>query len=310
MGSTFSFDSNDKYISGVMYSSDNEVVGYFTSHPDKNEYIPVYHKHINFLNEETTPSIMDRSKSFKFQAGFFLSGIFYSQVPDVNSSTGAMQHTEYHITNGTQIKIGDIKSVEWWVPEMNPEYYQSEFTCGQTYVNQFNRDEQSEVAPVYTGICIAGDKTPIPIPLIPVFVYNPEPDGPIGMKGPTGWMGPMGVQGIKGDIGPRGPIGERGSTGPTGTRGEKGLQGIKGLLGIQGPPGLVGTRGDMGIPGLKFGSKKYKNQLNVTSALTFILLIYILLWVSSVGAMIGVTGGAPTSIGDAIHTITGGMINV
>jgi hypothetical protein len=49
---------------------------------------------------------------------------------------------------------------------------------------------------------------------------------------------------------------------------------------------------------------------NATIVIVIILLIYILLWVLSVGAMIGVTGGAPTSIGGALHTITGGMINL
>jgi hypothetical protein len=360
MGSSFSFDSKDKYISGIMYSVDNLVVGYFTSSPNKNEYIAVYHKYY-FMDEEQEPPVMDIGKSIKFPTGFFLSGVFLSQVADVKSTTGATQYIEYHITNGTQTKIGHVKSKEAFDLE-TPIYYETEFACGTDYINQFNRDVKFNDIASYTGVCVAGDKTPIPIPLVPVvvpqkaslpptpaFIYNPEPDGPIGMRGPTGWMGVSGIHGLQGDTGLSGPIGDSGTIGPTGLRGEKGLtgplggvgpsgprgvtgergdqgpsgvlgpngvigdqgpNGYRGQQGQQGPSGLVGPLGDPGIPGLKFGKKKYKNQLNITTAITIILLVYIILWVSSVGAMIGITGGAPTSVRDALHTITGGIINV
>jgi hypothetical protein len=380
MGTTSSFDSKDKYISGVMYSKEQDVVGYYTSDSDKNDYMKAYHKKLDSNGNILAPAFVDPDSSFKFPAGWFLSGIFTSRVPltyeknevsDPNITS--LKKIEYHITDGNTIMIGGTH-LQNALAVSNDENTTGQFTCGTDYINKIYQDTPLLSTSVYTGVCIAGDVSAMPIPLVPVmvpvpimvpetpmapvydmvpetpvFIYNPGPTGPIGIRGQPGWMGRTGQSGSRGAIGAQGDIGVRGAIGPTGMLGKAGLiggvgkvgqQGIPGvigdrgqsgsigqigstgIMGSQGPkgyqgqqgqqgiPGLVGSLGDQGIPGLKFGEKKYKYQLHTTTVLTIMVLIYILLWVSSIGAMIGITGKAPTSIGGALHTITGGMINL
>jgi hypothetical protein len=321
MGATLSFESNDKYISGVMYNKYNYVVGYYTSDSDKNEYIPVYHKKVDFDGNDVPNPPIDTSRSIKFKSGWFLSGIFLSRVPSDVSESNVAETVEYHVTDGNTTMIGAVKSNDVWIDTKKQLVNKSQFTCGTKYINQINTNMPIGETPTYTGMCVAGDNKPIPIPLVPVvipieldppeahaFVYNPGTTGSDGIRGVRGWVGKTGSDGIRGPTGLPGVIGPTGISGVQGSPGGIGSQGPKGYQGPQGPTGTSGSTGppgDQGIPGLKFGGKKYKYQLNAITLFTIILLIYILLWVSSVGSMIGITGSAPTSIGGALACIRG-----
>lgn len=91
-----------------------------------------------------------------------------------------------------------------------------------------------------------------------IWIFNPEADdwvsikgkqGNQGIPGPEGPQGPLGQQGLQGPEGVQGPKGEQGHDGPAGPQGIAGPTGQQGIPGAQGPQGAQGPTGSPGRPG-------------------------------------------------------------
>jgi hypothetical protein len=303
-------------IARIGTKENSNIIGFYVSNfGQKSEYL--YQARIVKLDNSDTNSnnyIPDKNLNVFFPSGWFLSGVDHYQKSTQGSNVEEEQ-IHYIITDGYSKKVGYIHygkhNIFGYVPSTVENSNQFSCTTGEylTEQNQTINISNKIRTVTYDYKCSAGK--PRPIHSSDVGAAGPiGPRGWHGIPGSTGLRGLQGVSGERGLLGNRGGIGLTGSRGLIGETGVMGQQGKQGLSGARGLSGSTGFRGPMGIPGpvgkrgLKGGqgkigikgdvgakgkigprgnecviknNKRIKYQLNTTTILMFILIIYLII---------------------------------
>jgi hypothetical protein len=337
----YNFDTNGKFVSGIAKSGTegySHIVGFYVSDFGQTSE---YRYQARLVNSVLNTDVPNTDLNVFFPPGWFLSGVEHYQKKTEGSFVEEEQ-IHYIITDGYNKKVGHIqyKQHNLFVASSKTEENNNKFSCTSgEYVSTQNNDYDyidSVLTMKHDYKCSAGGPRPIPAS----NVGATGPLGPRGWHGEPGGTGKQGIQGLKGEMGlvgetggigltgSRGLTGDSGLTGPQGAQGIPGIRGLVGITGSRGPmglPGSLGTRGltgDIGISGIQgntgpngetgpqgikgaaFESEYVKTQLNVTSILLFLIIVYVIVWVSSFSTVLGTSG---TVVGDVV-TDSGDMI--
>jgi hypothetical protein len=213
------------------------------------------------------------------------------------------EQVHYIITDGYSKKIGYIHYQNYPLFGKAPSTVENnnQFSCtdGEYLTNQIITDKiDDKIRTVtYEYKCSSGGPRPIPAS----NVGATGPIGPRGWIGVPGGIGAQGKQGVPGSRGAIGPTGSRGAIGVAGEIGSRGMTGDIGNMGIQGNTGIKGNTGQQGIQGAAPQNKSV--QLNITTVLLFLIIVYVVVYVSSLSTILGTSGNV---VGDAV-TKGGGM---
>jgi hypothetical protein len=338
----YNFDTNGKFVSGIAMTGTSEyskIIGFYVSDfGQTSEYLYQARVEDSILNTDVPNSDLN----VFFPPGFFLSGIEHYNKSTKGSMDNEEQ-VHYIITDGYSKLVGYIhyqKHLMWGpAPETVSDSNKFSCTTGEYLTNQIYKSDIADAVRTVTHEykCSTGEPRPIPSsnvgamgPIgprgwqgVPGAIGFGGSQGLQGGKGATGIQGSIGLRGDRGLIGnqglmgmpgPQGASGEKGAIGQTGQRGPLGTTGPVGVRGFQGGVGIAGIRGNtgpkgatgpQGVKGAAFENKRVKQQLHLTSILLFLIIVYVVVWVSSFGAVLGTTGGI---VGDSV-TGGGDMFN-
>jgi hypothetical protein len=300
---SYNFDTNGKFVSGIARSGiegNSTIVGFYVSDFGQTSE---YRYQARIVDSVLSTEIPNAELNVFFPPGMFLSG-FEHYNKSTQDSYIVEEKIHYIITDGYNKKVGYIHYNDYnlAIASNIDEIKDNQFSCttGEYLTKQYNTEKLVNSIRTVTHDYKCSTGVPRPIPSSDVGAAGPI--GPQGLRGNPGSLGKPGLQGVPGLRGSVGPMGPRGSIGRTGSLGPRGLQGSTGIAGIAGNPGPSGADGPQGIKGLAFENEFSKLQLNITTILLFLMIVYVIIRISYFSTVFGTSGG------DISNIITGGNI--